>query len=343
MALGGILTTTNGQWTPQLPSPYTPAINLPPVNPYQFGSTPANPPYSGDSGGQQTNYALTGSGGSSGGTGSSGSSVSADDLAYLQDQEDQLRNLLGRTDTGLSQGLTKLDDDYQSEVGNENQQKAQALQDYSDERVDTNKNKLSAYDTINKNAYNGYRSLAQIIGRASGTGSSAFRDLLPDVVGKDTSSKRRVATDTYASNLGNIDKAQKKTEISFDQVLQDLAKQRKQGEEDLRSGIEGQRQDINSKLATVAGQRAQAQGGGYDAVKAAQAPFQSSIDSSKNAVENFFNTFRTAYTPQQAQVATADIGAYNTDRSLVNAQNQGTTSDDPYSQLLRKRLQEGQS
>jgi len=274
-------------------------------------------------------------------TASAPAQASADDLSFLADNEARLRALLGRTDTGLNQGLTQNEDQYNTQVGGANADKERQYANYADQRIDQNRNKLSAYDTINRNAGNGYRSLAQIIGRASGTGSSAFQELLPDVVGKDTSSKRQGATDTFGRNLQGIDKAQGQYDISFADVLADLARQRKANEEQLRTGIEGQRQTINGQLADNAGRIAQANGGGYDAVRAAQAPFQTAIDNSRNQVESFFNQFRTPYTPKQAVAATPEMSAYNTDRSVVNANNGGQPGDptNPYSALLRKRLQ----
>lgn len=292
----------------------------------QGAATEAAPTYSAPSGGGGTSAAAQGT---------------ADDIAYLNDQASQLRALLGRTDTGLSQGLAKNEDQYNSQVGGANADKERQYANYADQRVGQNQNKLSTYDTINKNAGNGYRSLAQIIGRASGTGSSAFQDLLPDVVGKDTSSKRQAATDTFGRNLQGIDKAQGQYDISFGDVLSDLVRQKKANEDSLRTGIEGERQGINNQLSQNAGQVAQAQGGGYAAVKAAQAPYQAAIDNSRNNVESFFNTFRSQYTPKQAVAATPELSAYNTDRSNVNANGDSQPGDptNPYSQLLRKRLQ----
>ncbi len=247
----------------------------------------------------------------------------ADTLAYLTDQAGQLRGLLGRTDTNLNQGLTQNEDAYNTGVGTATTQKDAAV-------TSQNQAKLGAYDAINRNAGNGYRSLAQIIGRASGTGSSAFRDLLPDVIGKDTSSKRQGATNTYGQNLSNID-------TSFESTLADLLKQKKTNEGTLRSTVEGQRQDLQGKLAQNAGQVAQANGGGYAAVKAAQAPFQSAIENSRNAVEGFFNQFRTPYTQQAIN---PNLAAYQTDRSVVNANaTPGADPANPYASLLRKKLQ----
>ena len=281
--------------------------------------------------------------GSSGGTAAAAPApdTTADDLAFLADQEAQLRSLLGRTDTGLNQGLTKLEDDYNTETGYQNAQKDRAIQGYGDQRVGVNKDKQSNLGTINKNAGNSYRSLSQIIGRAAGTGSSAYQQLLPDVIGKDMSGKRKLALENAGTNLQKIDKSQADTELSFTNVLADLLKQRKSGESDLRSGIEGQRQSINAQLATNAGERAKVQGGGYGSIKTAQAPYQAAIENSRNAVEGFFNQFRTPYTRTEVAAATPELSTYTADRSSVNAQQQGVNPDNPYASLLKKKLTEG--
>lgn len=276
-----------------------------------------------------------------GGAGSGAADYSPADLAFLDSQEGSLRSLLGRTDTGLAQGLSRLNDDYQGNVNQQNAQKDQAISNYGDQRVTTNQDKLKGYDTINKGANNGYKSLAQIIGRASGTGSSAFQEMLPDVIGKDISGKRGDVNTTYGTNMQNIDKAQKETELSFASILEDLARQRSQGENDLRTGVENQRQTLNSQIGTIEGQKAQAAGGGFAAVKAAQAPTQSAIENSRNAVENFFNQFNPGIKAGQATVATPELGNYTVDRSNINAGNAGAPDPtNPYSDILRKKLQD---
>lgn len=264
------------------------------------------------------------------------------DLAYLGGQQTDLNSLLGRTQTGLDQGLGQLNSSYQGSVNQQQNQENQALQNYQDQRTQTNKDKLNAYDTINRNANSGYRSLAQLIGHASGSGSSAFQELLPNVIGKDTSSQRTGANDTYATNLGNIDTAQKKTEGSFAQILQDLANQRQAQEQSLRTGVENQRQSIQQQLEQNAALQAQARGGGYAEVAAAQQPYQQAIDNSRNTVEGFFNQFKPTYTAQQAAIAAPDLSQYQTDRSVVNAQQQGASDPtNPYADILRRKLQDG--
>lgn len=270
---------------------------------------------------------------------SSGNPTSNQDVAAYQAQLGDLKSLLGRTQTGLDQGLQGLNGSYTSNLNQDKNQENQALQDYTDQRVATNKDKLGAYDAINSNANNGYRSLAQIIGRAAGAGSSAFQELLPDVVGKDISAKRTDANTTYASNLGNIDTAQKKTENSFQNILADLANQRNQQEQTLRTGVENQRQTLLQNEQQTAANLATAQGG--NPVTAA-AQYQPQIESSRNAVENFFNQFKPSITPQQAVVAAPDLTKYTVDRSNVNAASTPDPTDDsnPYAAILRKQLQD---
>jgi len=242
---------------------------------------------------------------------------------YLQDQAGQLRDLLTRNDTSYSHGLAGNQDAYDTGAGTVNQQ-------HDAQVTSQNKGKQSAYDTINSNANNGYRSLAQIIGRASGTGSSAFQQLLPDVIGRDTSSKRQGATDTFGQNLSNID-------ASTTTSLADLLKQKKAADEATSTGYQNNRQSFNGQLSQNAGQLAQNNGGDFNAVKAAQQPFADAINNSRNAVEGFFNQYRTPFTPQAVD---PNLAQYQTDRSAVNAQSQpGADGSNPYSQLLRKKLQ----
>jgi len=286
-------------------------------------------------------YSGYASGGSTGGSVNTSGATVAQNNAYLDDQANQLRDLLSRTNTGLDQGMSRIGSEYGQQVGNANADKTKQLGVYQDNRVTQNTDKQNGFNTANKNANNGYRSLSQIIGRASGTGSSAFKDMLPNVIGTDLSSKRQGITDTYGANLRGIDKSQNDYLSSFEQVLQDLANQKKNNENTLSTGIETQRQGINSQLATNAVQKVQNNGGGYAQVQAAQAPYQTAIDNSRNTVQSFFDQFRPNYAPKTAAAATPDLAAYQTDRSTVNAQNQGIDSTNPYASLLRRRLTEG--
>ena len=243
------------------------------------------------------------------------------DLSLYDNNARNLQDLLGRVDTGVNQGKTKNEAQYGQNVENANRDKTTKVNNEK-------RSKQSALDTIRTNAGQGYHSLAAIIGRAAGRGSSAFRDLLPNVIGKDTSSKTFNASNNYGQNMSNID-------TSFEGTLKDLLNQKKANEEKLLSGAETQKQDINSKLASNAIARGQAAGQTPTQALAGAQPFESAITNSRNTVDNYFNQFQPDYTlPTQ----NPNLAAYQTDRSAVNAQQQGQSTN-PYESMLRKRLQ----
>lgn len=281
-----------------------------------------------------------GSGGGGGGGGRAVASTqgSQDDLAFLSDTANQLNALLGRADTGLAQGLTRSQDEYDRQVGGANAEKAQTYEKFANQRVEQNQGKQTAQTTNNINAGQGYRNLAQIIGRKAGTGSSAFRDLLPNVVGKDLSSKQRNTSETFGKNLQGIDKAQGQYDISFEGVLQDLLRQKKTNEETLRTNIEQQKQGIQAQLADNAGKQAAARGGGYAERRVASQPYLDAINNSRNTVESFFNQFRTPYTAQKAVYTAPELSGYTTDRAVINAGQGAGDPSNPYAEILRKKL-----
>jgi hypothetical protein len=296
--------------------------------------------------GQGTQISDPSAGGGGGGGGGGGRAVastqgSQDDLAFLGDQASQLNALLGRADTGLAQGLTRSQDEYDRQLGGANADKALQYDKYAGQRVEQNQGKQTAQTTNNINAGQGYRNLAQIIGRKAGTGSSAFRDLLPNVVGKDLSSKQRNTSETFGKNLQGIDKAQGQYDISFEGVLSDLLRQKKTNEETLRAGIEGQKQGIQSQLADNAGKQAAARGGGYAERRVASQPYLDAINNSRNAVEGFFNQFRTPYVAGKAVAAAPELSGYTTDRAVINAGQGSGDPSNPYAELLRKKLRDG--
>lgn len=272
------------------------------------------------------------------------SALTSGDIQYLTDQASQLQDLLNRTSTGETQGLAANDAAYQNQLKEAGDANTAQLQNYTDQTNTQNTNKLGAYDTINQNANAGYSSLAQLIGRASGTGSSAFQDLLPQVVGTDTSNKRQAASSTYGTNLANIANSENSYNLSYQDQLNDLLNQKKANESTLENGIETQRQSINSQLADNAAQVAEANGGGAAAVASAEQPYQTAITNSRNAVDSFFNQFAPSYNAASTVAAPVNLSDYTTDRSTVNANANPTTDvSNPYTSLLLKKLQQGNS
>lgn len=267
----------------------------------------------------------------------------AGDRAYLDDQEQSLRSLLGKSSTYLNQGLSGITDSYNKETGRQQDAQAQALRGYDQKRTETTQSKLGALNKVDTNARTLADSLRRILGLAGAANSSAARVAAPGAVARQATEQRGGVIDQYGSNLRNIDQAQGDTELSFKNIMQDLLEQRNQKELGLRQGIGQQEIQSQQSLADIARQRSLLNGGGYGDVRAATAPFRAQVDQGNNALDQLFNQFRTPYAQRSAQVATPQLADYTVDRAAINANAQGGAAEgSPYSQFLRKRLQ-GQS
>ena len=277
--------------------------------------------------------------GSTLGTNTQNNIGSTQDAAFLTDQASQLSSLLGRTDLAQEQALKNNEDQYKTAYDASNADNTLAQQGFEKQTGSNKVNRQQAQTTNNVNANQGFKGLSQIIGRSAGTGSSAYQQLLPSVIGKDLSSKQRGVAQTFGQNQANIDQSKTQYDLGFQGVLRDLMKQKSDTEADIRTKIEGQRQGIRAQQGDNASKLAIAQGGGYAQAKIAQQPYLDAINSSKDTVEGFFDKYRTPYQYNQQVATTPDLAAYTTDRAQLNARGQGEDSSNPYSQMLRKKLQ----
>ncbi|MDB5177443.1 MAG: hypothetical protein JWN75_1111 [Candidatus Saccharibacteria bacterium] len=267
----------------------------------------------------------------------------ADTFSYLDDQDSRLQQMLGRTNTYLDQGISQINDSYNQTAGRTNEDQAKTLAGYQTRRDDTERDKQSAFGEVGDAAYNGYQSLRRVIGMSGSANQSALKLAAPRALAQQASQQRGKVVDTFGRNLRNIDTAENDTKGQFKRVLEDLLSQKNSKESSLRGGIEEQRSGIDQSRAQLAAQRAQANGGGYAAVKAAQAPFLASIDQRNASIDGLFNQFRApAFQAGTVNAKAPDLSQYTVDRAQINAGNTGGNNQDgsPYSQLLRKKLME---
>ena len=275
-------------------------------------------------------------------TGSSGTYNPAD-LAYLDSQAGILRDMLGRSQNALNQGLTNLNDSYNRQVGSANQQRSRALEDFGVQREDTTRAKQEALGKVDTNARTLNDSLRRILGMAGGSESSAYQYAAPNAVARQASGERNDVLSGYAENDRSIGLAERRAEEDFASLLSDLAAQRGQKESELRTGILENEQDTNRSLADIAAQRSALQGGGYAAALAAQRPYADAISSRQSQLDNLFNQFRNpVLTPKAVNVQKPELRDYLVDRAGINAQQQAPTTDaySPYSPFLKKQQEE---
>lgn len=261
--------------------------------------------------------------------------------ALLDSQQGQLQSMLGRTDNTLNQGLTSINDSFNRESTRTNEQRSRALEDFGIRREDDVRNKNTNINKVNTNARTLNDSVRRILGLASGSGSSAYQLAAPGAVARTATLNRTGVLENYAKNDRNITVAEDRAKVDFENLLADLAAQKNDKERSLRQGVLENQQDINSKLANIAAQRAALQGGGYAQVKNAIAPYQDQINQRSAQLDSLFNQFRNAtYNVKPVEVQKPDLKDYMVDRAAI-AQNTGPQSQyNPYSAFLQPKKEE---
>lgn len=273
--------------------------------------------------------------------GSGGSSAYSGQLAGLDASEGRLRSLLGVADTKLNQGLTQLGDSFTQETNKANQGRTKALEDYGYQREDAGNKKDAALGKVDTNARTLNDSLRRILGLASGSGSSAFQFAAPNAVAREASRNRQGVMSDSAVDERNLGVAENRAKDEFDALLKSLLEQKNTREQELREGILGQKQSIDTQLGDIASQRSAYRGGGVAAQVAAARPFADSYDQRQSEINSLFDRFRpqvtaTAVNPQQVALSN-----YTTDKASINANRQfGTDEYSPYAQLLKKQREQ---
>lgn len=266
----------------------------------------------------------------------------AETLAYLADQEGLLRQMLGQTGIRRDQGLTQIGDEFNREQSSANQQRGRFVEDLNVKREDTTRDKMGAIGRVDNNARTLADSVRRQIGMASGSGSSAYKFAAPGAVAKVASEERSGVQDTYGKNFRDLATTEKRGNEDFESLLADLQAQRQQKERGLREGIGEQEIGITGQLADLARQRASAQGGDYNAIRAASSGLQADRQARQQQLNELFDKFRTPYAIKPVNVQTPELSAYNTDRAAIG-QNQQTGANDPtapYGRFLRPEDEE---
>lgn len=266
-------------------------------------------------------------------------SQNAADLAYLDDQEGLLKGMLGSAGKTLNDGITQINDSYNKETGRTNAAKSQAEADYGVKREDTTRGKQAAVGQVNSGARTLADSVRRMLGMASGTNSSAFKEAAPNLIARDATQKRSGVVETFGKNFRDIDSAETQTMSSFKDYLDDLVEQRNQKESGLRSGVLQQEQQINQSLGQIARDRANIQGGGYTAMRAASAPYQAEVSARQQQLDGLFEKFRTPFQTKDVAVAAPTLADYTVDRTQLQA-NGGANGESAYQTFLKKKFQE---
>lgn len=280
-------------------------------------------------------------GGGGGGSSGGGGGYDAQSVALLDLQEQRLKKQLGRADIGLNQGLEGLEDSYNKEKSRTNLERSRAIEGYNTQREDTTRDKLGSIGKVNTNARTLADSVRRILGLASGSGSSAYKFAAPNAIARTASTQRTNVNDTFGKNFRDLDTAEGRAKVDFQNLLDDLLEQRKSRESGLRAGVLDNKNQISNSLAELAAQRAAYNGGDAATIKAAAQGYISDIDSRNRKLDGLFARFRTPYKVKPVNVQKPELAQYTVDRATINSNNNnGQNPYNPYISPLKKKFNE---
>lgn len=298
-------------------------------NPYFDPST-----FAGASDGKLDQFGVVGTGGSG------GSGYSAEDIAYIDDLMANYNRQLGRTTSGLDTGLASLESSFNKETSRQNEARGRALEDFQTKRSDTDLAKQNAIGKVDTNARTLADSLRRRLGMAGGTDSSAFKFAAPGAVARQASGERGDVLTNYGANYRDLATSENRAKTDFENLLADLAEQKRSRETSLRSGVLEQQNQISEALANAAREKASIMGGGYGAARNASQQYTNDIASRETAIDRLLSQGVTPYSVKDVQVNAPSLRDYTVDRQAINA-NQGSASTySPYEQLLKRRNEE---
>lgn len=321
------------------------ANNFGAINPFVRGSVFSVAPTStGSSGSASTQQQYQGGGDQTGGTysqsqyydpstggyttsnpsGSGGVDYSPQ-IASIDAQTNALQGNLGYADTQLSQGLGNLQSQFNQQQSGANTNHSRALQDFQTTEQNDNLGHTNAIDQVNTKARTLSNSVRQMIGNASGSGSSAYQITAPGAVQRQADLQSQAVNTNFGQNMDALKTSKDREGQDYNSLMTQLQDKFTQGQNGLRTGIEQQKQQINGTLADLAAQRAAYLGGGIKGAQAAASPFQANAASSQSAIDNIAKQYQSPFaTVAPVQVAAPTLRDYVTGKTQVATNQAGT-------------------
>jgi hypothetical protein len=173
--------------------------------------------------------------------------------------------------------------------------------------------------------------------------SSAARELAPSLVSKAAGTRRQGVFDQAGKNDQSIAFARGNAKDQFDYNTQDVENQRKSQELSFLQGIGNQRNTLEGQKGQLQVQRAQANGQGYAAARAAGEASRNSVDARQAQLDALFGNYKPQFTARATNLQTPTLGQYTVDPAKFGGdQSLGVDSRYYGSQLgqLKKKQQE---
>ena len=233
-----------------------------------------------------------------------------------------LRGILGNIGQTRQQGEQQLDTTY-------NNSKTTGEAKYNAQDVTNLQDREKALGKVDTNARTGYNSLKRLLGLSGSANQSALKFAAPNAIARVASGERQDQLDNYGKNAAAVQNSR----TSF---LEGLKNEYDQNKSNFLRGLFEQENDTQAKIGELEMQKAALNGGNYEGIRAAYAPYQSTIDQNNAKIGQIFEQYKA---PLKTQANLASMNDFNVDKAAIGAdKSMGGEEYSPYAQFLKRKL-----
>lgn len=267
--------------------------------------------------------------------------AAADERAYYDDQINSLNRLLGLTSTQRDTGLTNLQSAAQAAQQRLADQKTKALSGYDTQAVENSQDKQRGVESVDQFARNSYNSLQRLLQGGNAANSSVGRLLVPQLVSKAAGTRRTGVFDTAGRNERDITSARGNAIDEFNLSEEDLRNQQATQEQSFRQGILGEENRILGERRAAEIAKAQANGAGYGAARAAAQGTEAGINDRTAQLSALFSQFKPTFNARATNLQTPELSKFTVDPAQIKTANSGLPTESSYylNQLRKKQEQ----
>lgn len=271
------------------------------------------------------------------GSGSGSDSDNAYEFASLDAQGNQLRDFLTSSGGQLEQGLAGINDDVTRLRNKNNADRGRTLEDFDVKTEDTQRAKDNSLERIDTNARVQANSLRNVIGRSSGSGSSAYQITAPGAVARDASLDREGVQEDFGANFRDLTHGRKRADEDYTLADEDITRQGNEKTKALREGVMTAQNDASASLADIERRKVALRGGNP---MGAGANFDADIARRRQAIDSLFGQYRTPIQAKAVQVNSPTLRDYVVDAGEIEGAGQpgdAPAGTSPYSSFLKRR------
>ncbi|MCA9334315.1 hypothetical protein KC963_04665 [Candidatus Saccharibacteria bacterium] len=276
------------------------------------------------------------SGGSSGGSG--GTSYDPAAVALYDQAIGQANAGLGRLGSQEGIGIANVEGDFNNNLQRLLSAKNRTQQQYEGNKVTSTQDNLQARSDIDFATGQRANALKRLLGARGAGSSSASRVAAPYAAALEGTQQLNDVADTFAKNMGALDKSWGDYNFEWDQNKNDLEAQKVNAINAVKSEVANKRVNLLNTLAQLNTQRQQALGGSAGATVAAAQPYLNQVNDIYGQIDNLGRQFQGRVNVADPTYSAPDLSAYTYDpRNPVGFggnQNAQAEAVSPYLSLL---------